>query len=264
MNIEKSDNTKVKTPLIHPIGENKEKLKDLQYKEDQLWDGDKVNKYQNLQNFYNNNFFGYGVFGKQTNLNPRTQQQEIQSNFDYSKGNAKNFGEQLVTGLLAEGAITAAKYATTPIEIGSGAEAVVTSTPISTKVTKITSIPRSEMHMRNSIPGALKSQYAGTKNGLTMYTQPKVKILSEAQLAKASEAIEKLMSSKGWRKVTHPNLDGLGFTNGRYVVSDLGQGNVGKDLLGRVKLVDFALETVPEFRLAMQKFGGKIRESKLK
>lgn len=66
------------------------------------------------------------------------------------------------------------------------------------------------------------------------------------------------MSKYGWRKITHPNLDGIGFTNGRSVVSDLGVGNIGRDWLGRVRLTDFSLETVPAFRAAMRKHGGRL------
>lgn len=65
-----------------------------------------------------------------------------------------------------------------------------------------------------------------------------------------------MMSKKGWRRITHPNLEGLGFTNGKYVVSDLGSGNIGVDMFGRPRLVDFVMESVPDFRLAMQKKGG--------
>lgn len=40
-----------------------------------------------MQNFYNNNFWGYGVGGRQTNYDPRTPQGQaaIQSNFDMLK-----------------------------------------------------------------------------------------------------------------------------------------------------------------------------------
>lgn len=41
------------------------------------------------------------------------------------------------------------------------------------------------MHARNAVPGALKSRYVGTTNGLNTYTQQKVRILSKEQLAKA-------------------------------------------------------------------------------
>jgi hypothetical protein len=47
---------------------------------------------------------------------------------------------------------------------------VVSSAPLSTKVTKVTTIPRSEMHARNMVPGALRSRYVGTTNGLNTYT----------------------------------------------------------------------------------------------
>lgn len=40
-----------------------------------------------MQNFYNNNFFGYGIAGRQTNYDPRTPQGQaaIQANFNYAK-----------------------------------------------------------------------------------------------------------------------------------------------------------------------------------
>lgn len=62
------------------------------------------------------------------------------------------------------------------------------------------------MHVRNTVPGALKSNYIGTSSGLNTYTQSKVKILSKEQLAKASKTLEKIMTSRGWKKITHPNL----------------------------------------------------------
>lgn len=117
------------------------------------------------------------------------------------------------------------------------------------------------MHVRNTVPGVLKSQYVGSSNGLRTYTQSKVRILSKKQLAKALGQLEKLMQRKGWRKITHPNLQGVGFTNGRLVVSDLGLGNVGRDWLGRLRLTDFSVETVPQFRSAMQKQGGKLNSN---
>lgn len=66
------------------------------------------------------------------------------------------------------------------------------------------------------------------------------------------------MRRGGWRKVTHPNLQGAGYTNGKLVATDIGPGNVGRDWLGRLRLTDFSLETMPQFRLAMQKLGGKL------
>ena len=47
-------------------------------------------------------------------------------------------------------------------------------------------------------------------------------------------------------------------TNKKWVVSDLGQGNVGRDWLGRIRFPDFSIESVPDFKMAIQKRGGKI------
>lgn len=266
MPVEQQDNTRVVLlPLVSlPSKEDQERLAQIRIQQAipqnqaQLWDADKIQRYQNMQNFYNNNFWGYGVSGRQTNYDPRTTQGQvsIQSNFDYAKGNVQNFAETLLTAGAAEGIGQAVKWATTPIKIGEGAEAVVSSAPLSTKVTKVTTIPRAEMHMRNQVPGALRADYISSSNGLTTYSQSKVRILSKEQLGKATKTIEDMMTKKGWRKVTHPNLEGLGFTNGKYVVSDLGKGNVGVDMFGRPRFVDFVMETVPDFRLAMQKKGG--------
>lgn len=264
MPTEPSDNTRVvRRPLIQPTKVRPSKARIVTpppQNQAQLWDADKVKKYQNMQNFYNNNFWGYGVFGRQTNYDPRTArgQAAIQSNFNYTKSNVQNFAETLVTTGAAEGVGQIIKWATTPTKIGEGAEAVVHSAPASTRVVKTTTIPKSEMHVRNTVPGAVPSTYVDSSGGLTRYTQPKVRILSKDQLAKARGAIDKLMSKNGWRKIVHPNLDGAGYTNGRWVVSDLGEGNVGKDWLGRIRFPDFSLETMPAFRLAMQKRGGKL------
>lgn len=245
MPIEKSDNTRVQPIIKFPASPTQ-----IPPEPDQLYDKDKVQYYENMQNLVNNNF----LFGRPTNYNPSTSQAAIQANFDYATQNAKNFAEILALAGVGE----VATWATTPVKIGEGAEAVVTSAPLSTRVTKVTSIPRSEMHIRNTVPNTLKSRYIGTQNGLPTYTQSKVKILSKEQLSKARTQLEKLMTKHGWRKVTHPNLQGEGYTNGRWVISDLGEGNIGRDWLRRLKLTDFSLETVPEFRLAMRKKGGKL------
>lgn len=61
-----------------------------------IYDTDKAKYYQNMQN---NNFFGYGVFGKQTHYDPSKEedQKKIQSNFNYAKDNVKNIGTSLIT-----------------------------------------------------------------------------------------------------------------------------------------------------------------------
>lgn len=268
MPVEQADNTRVEIrPLIpHPPRQDVQRMNQarmqqiIQQNQAQLWDADKVKMYQNMQNLYNNSVFGYGVSGRQTNYDPRTSQGQaaIQANYNYTESNFKNFIETLATAGVAEGAGQVIRWAITPTKIGSGAEAIVSSAPASTRVTKVTTIPRSEMHLRNTVPGALPSTYVDSSAGLTRYTQPKIKILSKEQLAKAREAIDKLMGRSGWRKITHPNLEGAGYTNGRWVVSDLGEGNVGKDWLGRIRFPDFSIESVSAFRTAIQKQGGKL------
>lgn len=268
MPIEKSDNTRVVQSIVvnPPTPEQQRKIDERRRQEmlrqnvDQLWDTNQLRYFENLQNFYNNNIWFNGL-SHQTNIDPHTVQGQaaIQSNFDYAKQNAQNFVEQLAVAGIGEGVGQAVRWAITPVETGRGAEAVVSSAPASTRVIKVTTIPRDEMHLRNQVPGALRSDYVGTSNGLTTYTQSKVRILSADQIKKVTKSLENLMKSKGWRRITHPNLDGLGFTNGRYVVSDLGVGNIGQDLLGRPRLVDFVIETVPDFRIAIQKQGGTFK-----
>lgn len=256
MPIEQNDNTRVQLPVLLER-RYKKKVEPKLPEQAQLWDADKTEQYRRMQDFTNNNFWNYGI---QTNYDPRTPQGQagIQSNFNYAKNNVKDFGEALITTGVAEGIGEVAKWATTSKEIGRGAEAIVESAPASTKVTKTTSIPIAEAHIRNQVPGAAKLTYKGTSNGMATYTQSKLRILTQDQIAKAAKQLEKLMASKGWKRVTHPNLQGLGFTNGKWVVSDLKPGNIGRDWLGRIKLPDFAIETPQQFRLAMQRKGGRL------
>lgn len=260
MPVERNDNTRVNKPkpMKPPLKRTQNPIPTNQA---QLWDADKVKKYRDAQDFYNYNAWGYGISGVQTNYDPHTVQgqQAIQSNFDYAKSNVQNFGETLITTGAAEGAGALFRWATTPTKIGEGAEAIVSSAPASTRVTKVTTIPRSEMHVRNTVPGAAKAKHVGSSNGLHTYTQQKVKILSPEQLQRASGQLDKLMKKAGWRKVTHPNLQGAGYTNGRYVVSDLGPGNVGKNWLGSLRLTDFSMDLVPQFRMAIQRKGGVLK-----
>lgn len=111
MPVEQADNTRVVlSPRINPL----KPIKVLQIgfqksqNQDQLYDTDKIEKYRNMQNFYNNNFFGYGVGGVQTNYNPRTPQGQaaIQANYDYAKSNMQNVAESLITVGVARGGWT--------------------------------------------------------------------------------------------------------------------------------------------------------------
>ena len=186
MNKEQNDNTRVAEPIIEKrIKLTPEQLQMIQYRK--LQEAAKKNQayisdgyYKNLQNFYNNNVFGYGLQGTPTNFNPNTPegQQAISSTFNYAKGNALDFltdtfGVGMSSGIgntiyskftkgvfrspSRKGALgTMQQYTKNPI--GQGAEAmVVDNTP--TTVGKITSIPVEEMTARNAIPNTVPSKY---------------------------------------------------------------------------------------------------------
>lgn len=97
-----SDNTRVVKYL--DIGtrltpQQKERIKQNKLKkvvkknQSYIYDADKARKYRNMQSFYNNNAFGYGIQGNQTRYDYTTPegQAAIQSNFNYAKSNVTDF-----------------------------------------------------------------------------------------------------------------------------------------------------------------------------
>lgn len=303
-NIIVQDNTRVSLPQI-PIKFKltPEQIKKLQQRklleyqqryQSRVYDKDKVDYYRNLQNFYNNNFFGYGVFGKQTRHDPSTPegQTAIQSNFDYAKGNVQNLGENIaiagITGAASKavskgtqmysklfkgpfrtpskrGSLGTMKQYTKNGTLGSGSEAVVIdNTP--TTVGKITTIPQEEMMARNAIPNTVQSRYIGfvkdkgTK--LPTYIQRKVKTLTEETFPRYVEKLDNAMAKSGFRRVNDPNVQYRAYTNGQVVVDDVAPGNVGLDWLRRPRMIDFNLQTVPEWTSQgfTLKQGGKLNK----
>ena len=295
------DNTRVQIKMpIQPVKLNQQQIKELKRRKLQqyanksksyIYDTKKAEFYKNLQNFYNQNAFGYGIQGKQTNIDYTTPegQKAIQSNFDYAKGNAKSFMENIVGAGIASGTSmignkaaqvyskvtkgtfktpskngalgTLKQYTTNPI--GSGSEAVVIkNTP--TTVGKITSIPSKEMAARNSIPNTVQSKYigyvkdSGTK--LPTYVQKKVKVLTDKTFPKYVDKLDKAMQKSGFRQVKDPNVQYRAYTNGKVVVDDVSPGNVGLDWLRRPKMIDFNMQTVPEWTAQgfTLKRGGKL------
>lgn len=243
-----------------------------------ITDKDKVDYYKNMQNFYNQNAFGYGIAGNQTRYNPSTQegQSAIQREFDQAKDRAIEFTTNILgvgaqTGLsiagrkfsnmyklITKGVFkspskrgslgTLKQYTKSPI--GSGAEAiVVNNTP--TTVGKITTIPVKEMNLRNAVPNSVESKYIGyVKQGrqkFPTYTQKKMQILTPNTFSKYLDKLDKSMSKFGYRKVTDPNVQYRAYTNGQIVIDDVAPGNVGIDWLRRPKMIDFNLQTVPEW-----------------
>ena len=228
-----------------------------------IYDTDKAKYYQNMQNFYNNNFFGYGVFGKQTHYDPSKEedQKKIQSNFNYAKDNVKNIGTSLITvgpasafkGVLPSISrrVTVGKLsALTPYKIGQGSEAlVIRNSP--TTVGKITQVGSGEMLKRNAIPNSLPLKFVGyVRDGskrFPTFIQKKVKVLSEKTFPKYVDKLDKAMQKSGFRKVNDPNVQYRAYTNGSVVVDDVSPGNVGLTFFKKPKLLDFNLQTVPSW-----------------
>ena len=228
-----------------------------------IYDTNKAKYYQNMQNFYNNNFFGYGVFGKQTHYDPSKEenQKKIQSNFNYAKDNVKNIGTSLITvgpassfkGVLPSVSrrVTVGKLsALTPYKIGQGSEAlVIRNSP--TTVGKITQVGSGEMLKRNAIPNSLPLKFVGyVRDGskrFPTFIQKRVKVLSEKTFPKYVSKLDKAMQKRGFRKVNDPNVQYRAYTNGTVVVDDVSPGNVGLTFFKKPKLLDFNLQTVPSW-----------------
>ena len=228
-----------------------------------IYDTNKAKYYQNMQNFYNNNFFGYGVFGNQTHYDPSKEedQKKIQSNFNYAKDNVKNIGTSLITvgpassfkGILPSISrrVTVGKLSTlTPYKIGQGSEAIVIRNSPTT-VGKITQVGSGEMLKRNAIPNSLPLKFVGyVRDGskrFPTFIQKKVKVLSEKTFPKYVSKLDKDMQKRGFRKVNDPNVQYRAYTNGTVVVDDVSPGNVGLTFFKKPKLLDFNLQTIPSW-----------------
>lgn len=265
--VTKQDNTRVvrKYPLTFKLSKEQQDIikqrkldKVIKRNQSVIYDTKKAKYYQNMQNFYNNNFFGYGVFGNQTNYNPTKEedQQKIQANFNYSKDNVKNLGETLITSSILgpfKGVLPSTSKrvtvgnlsALTPYKIGEGAEAIVIKNSPTT-VGKITQVGSGEMLKRNAVPNSSPVKFVGyVRDGskrFPTFIQKKMKILTEKTFPKYVNKLDKAMQEKGFRKVNDPNIQYRAYTNGKVVVDDVSPGNVGVTLFGKPKLVDFNLQ----------------------
>lgn len=230
----KSDNIRVVKviPIKRRLTQKqKQVLKDRKLKaankknQSYIYDADKARYYKNLQSFYNNNAFGYGINGVYSKLT-RGVFHHINKDF---LGSLRN-------------------YINKPI--GSGAEAVVIdNTP--TTVGKITTILVEEMASRSSVPNAAKSTYIGyVKRGdevLPTYIQNKVQVINDGDFSKWIKSLDKLMNKVGFKKVNDPQVQYRAYTNGKVVIDDIAPGNVGLNFFRQPKIIDFNLQTIPEW-----------------
>lgn len=130
----------------------------------------------------------------------------------------------------------------------------------------MTSIPIEEMTARNQIPNTVPSKYIGyvkdrgTK--LPTYVQKKLRILTEQTFPKYANKLDRAMERSGFRRVNDPNVQYRAYTNGQVVVDDVAPGNVGLDWLRRPKMIDFNMQTVPEWTAQgfTLKRGGKLQK----
>lgn len=277
------DNTRVvlNFPILIKEQQNKVKQQRLQKairkNQSVIYDTNKAKYHQNIQNFYNNNFFGYGVFGKQTHYDPSKEEDQlkIQSNFNYAKDNVINLISSLITtgpissfkGLLP----TVTRRATVgelstliPYKIGQGSEAlVIRNSP--TSVGKITQVGSGEMLKRNAIPNSLPLKFVGYVKDRTKrfptFIQKKVKVLNDKTFSKYIDKLDKAMQKSGFKKVNDPNIQYRAYTNGNIVIDDVSPGNVGLTFFRKPKLLDFNLQTVPNWieQGFTLKNGGKLK-----
>ena len=72
-------------------------------------------------------------------------------------------------------------------------------------------------------------------------------LLNDNTFNKYIGKLDKSMQKKGFRKINDPNVQYRAYTNGNIVIDDVAPGNVGVDLFGQPKLIDFNMQSVPEW-----------------
>lgn len=226
---------------------------------DVIYDKDRAEYYRDMQNLTNSALLG---MAGQTNHDPADPdgQRKIQAKLDYVKGTLANTGGALIGGgaagmtrnLITKG--TALRNLL-PYRIGQGAEAtVIRNTPGT--VAKITHGTRGEMLRRNGVPNFLPLKFRGyVTHGykrLPAFTQRKVRVLTEKTFPKHIGKLDRAMEKAGFRTITHPNLQYRAYTNGTVVIDDIAPGNVGTTILGKPKIIDMNMQSLPEWLLEMR------------
>lgn len=263
------DNTRVWKPqIVLPFKlseEQKARIRQQLAEKNQarVYDKDKADYYRNLQRAYNSNFFGFGVFGNQTNYDSTTTQGQkaIEASANYTKDNIANLGATLLTtgvGTTQRGVLPLISKRRTigqlrdlsKYKIGEGAEAIVINNSPTT-VGKITTITRGEMNLRNSIPNTVKSKFVGYTKDDTMrlptYIQRKVKTITEETFPKYIKKLDKAMGKKRYQVVDDPDVQYRAYTNGDLIVDDVSPDNIGLNWLRKPKMIDFTVSPASEW-----------------
>lgn len=280
-NIAVQDNTRLNRPRVMPArimksDEARKREMDEHNTKAVVYDANKADYYRNMQNLYNQVAFGYGIFGNPTNYdvsNPEDQK-KIESNFNYAKNNLKNFGVNLITtGIVSpfKGLLPSTTGRKTigelehllPYKIGEGAEAVVINNSPTT-VGKIAHTGSGLMLQRNAIPNTEPLKFVGyVRDGshrFPTFIQKKMKVLTEETFPKYVDKLDKAMQKSGFKKIDSPDVQYRAYTDGSVVIDDIAPGNVGVNIFGKPKIIDFNLQTVPEWEAMGYSFknGGKI------
>lgn len=280
-NEELPDNTRVTKPeVVFPTKLTQKQIDNIRLKEiqkilesnrDYIYDADKAKFYAHLQDRTNASLFGPS---SPTHYDASTEegQQAIQAVGKQATSNAMDLVMNTIGGLMTKpiigilprGASIGGRIESLlPFRIGGGAEAEVFDNGL--QVLKVGSIGAKEMSKRNAIPNTIKSKYVGRVktpySKLSAYTQKKVKILTDETFPKYVDKLDKAMERSGFRKVNDPSVQYRAYTDGKVVVDDVSPGNVGLDWLGRPKMIDFNLQTVPEWieqGFTLKRKGGKL------
>ena len=274
--------------VLTPIQQIQRAIKKYR-KGDVMYDADKADYFRKMQNNYNQNVFGYGLSDHYINLPVTTPKEQavVQATYNNAKDNASAFLD-LVSGALLYNPVLKglkfldSKYVKGPFKltgykqslgskskylkngiIGEGAESIVVQNTPST-VAKISNIPARTVDLWNSIPAAEPLKYVGyVREGrakFPTYIQNKLRILSDKEIPKALEKLDKVMAKSGFQIINDPKVTDRAYTNGSIVVDDIAQGNIGQTWFGSPRLIDFAITPIPEWKALgySLKKGGKI------
>lgn len=266
-NTERNDNTRITLPRMRekpikpvvPIQarsqrkanvESTKRVKQLETKRD-------------MANYY---VFGNGLQGRYSRHNPTVpkHQKQIERQYTGAAQQASQFMGDVSYPVLGEGAIQAVKTALSPVWMATGSQSAVVGTrlpyQLPSRLKKLTTATRFDIHASNQAPSALPHVIEGTKNGKLVVSQRVVKPVSGTEEQKAIQQIVQKAVNSGYKKI--PEQYGLGLSKGGMAYIDL-EGNIGKVknifTPWKSKYVWFDPVAVPVNQLSYFKRGGQLK-----